>query len=63
MLAGLEPPDPPLGDGVVTLRVPDAIRDASTLAVFNADPTIIRWSLGGTPAPADPSAFFAAQLE
>jgi RimJ/RimL family protein N-acetyltransferase len=63
VLAGLAPPDPPLGDGVVTLRLPDPDRDAPTLAVFNADPAIRRWSLGGTPAPTDPNAFFAAQLE
>jgi SAM-dependent methyltransferase len=43
VLAGLAPPDPPLADGVVTLRVPDAGRDAPTLGGERID--CVMWSL------------------
>jgi RimJ/RimL family protein N-acetyltransferase len=59
---GLQPPDPPLTDGVVTLRVPDAERDTSSLRHF-ADPEIVRWLLGGPPQPSSPAATFAQQLQ
>ena len=62
MLPGLRPPDPPLGDGVVTLRVPDAARDAPTLRHF-ADPEIVRWILGGPPQAEDPGPAFTRQQE
>jgi RimJ/RimL family protein N-acetyltransferase len=60
--AGLQPPDPPLSDGVVTLRVPDERRDAASLRHFE-DPEIVRWLLGGPPQPPNPSATFAQQLQ
>jgi RimJ/RimL family protein N-acetyltransferase len=63
VLAGLIPPDPPLSDGVVTLRPPDPARDTTTLDALGSDPEIIRWSLGGRPATPDPAEVFAAQLE
>ena len=55
VLAGLTPPDPPLTDGVVTLRPPDerdipAMQDAP-------DPDIVRFIFGDAPQPADPEAF------
>ena len=40
VLLGLQPPDPPRTDGVVTLRVPDEGRDAASLRHF-ADPEIV----------------------
>src|SRR6185312_15016375 len=55
----LLPPDPPLSDGVVTLRVPDAERDTESIARFEEDPEIRRWIFGGTPDPADPHDIFA----
>lgn len=54
MAPKLQPPEPPLGDGVVTLRVPDPERDAASLRHF-ADPEIVRWILGGPPEIADPA--------
>jgi hypothetical protein len=63
VFAGLTVPDPPLSDGIVSLRLPDATRDSASLAVINADPEIIRWSLGAPPPAADPATVFAAQLE
>ena len=48
----LQPPDPPLSDGVVTLRVPDPERDADSLRHFD-DPAIVRWILGGPPQVTD----------
>ena len=33
----LLPPDPPLSDGVMTLRVPDADRDTESIARFEED--------------------------
>ena len=62
MLAGLQPPDPPLSDGVVTLRVPDPVRDAPSLERFAADAEIARWIFGGTPAAVDPRDVFDKQL-
>ena len=58
----LRPPDPPLSDGVVTLRVPDPGRDAASLRHFD-DPEIMRWILGGPPQIADPAAVIAQQLD
>jgi RimJ/RimL family protein N-acetyltransferase len=49
----LQPPDPPLSDGIVTLRVPDPERDAASLRHFD-DPAIVRWILGGPPHVPDP---------
>jgi RimJ/RimL family protein N-acetyltransferase len=54
----LQPPDPPLSDGVVTLRVPDPRRDAASLRHFD-DPAIVRWILGGPPQVTDASAAIA----
>jgi RimJ/RimL family protein N-acetyltransferase len=59
----LRPPDPPLTDGVVTLRLPDAELDAATLPVMAADPDIQRRILGGVPPPYDPDVVFPDQLE
>jgi RimJ/RimL family protein N-acetyltransferase len=53
-----QPPDPPLGDGVVTLRVPEPRRDAASLRHFD-DPAIVRWILGGPPQVTDPVAAIA----
>jgi RimJ/RimL family protein N-acetyltransferase len=63
MIDGLTPPDPPLTDGVVTLRPPDAERDAPTLSILGSDPEIIRWILGGTPPPPRAEDVFPAQVE
>jgi RimJ/RimL family protein N-acetyltransferase len=64
VFVGLKPPDPPLTDGVVTLRVPDPERDTSTLQLISADSEIRRWILGGAPAtPTDPRTVFADQFE
>jgi RimJ/RimL family protein N-acetyltransferase len=62
MVRGLQPPDPPLSDGVVTLRPTDEERDAASLHQF-ADPEIVRWLLGGRPAHEDPGKVFAQQRE
>lgn len=62
MPAGLQPPDPPLTDGVVTLRLPDAERDTASLGHF-ADPEIVRWLLGGPPQPSNAAATFVQQLQ
>jgi len=51
----LQPPEPPLSDGVVTLRVPDPELDAASLRHFD-DPEIVRWILGGPPHVTDPAA-------
>jgi RimJ/RimL family protein N-acetyltransferase len=59
----LRPPDPPLTDGVVTLRLPDAERDAPTLPVIAGDPEIQQRILGGIPPPFDPDEVFPQQLE
>lgn len=61
MPADLQPPDPPLTDGVVTLRLPDAERDGYSLRHF-ADPEIVHWLLGGPPDPPDVATAFAQQL-
>ena len=37
MLEGLAPPDPPLSDGVVTLRLPDVERDAETMIAISEE--------------------------
>ena len=58
----LQPPDPPLSDGVVTLRVPDPELDAASLRHFD-DPEIVRWILGGPPHVTDPAAVIAQQRE
>jgi RimJ/RimL family protein N-acetyltransferase len=63
VLEALEPPDPPLSDGVVTLRLPDVDRDAQTAIAISEDPEIQRWILGGRPQSADPHAALEAQLE
>jgi RimJ/RimL family protein N-acetyltransferase len=64
VFVGLEPPDPPLTDGVITLRLPDPTRDALTVPLISGDPEIRRWILGGAPtAPTDPEALFDDQLE
>jgi len=63
MLEGLAPPDPPLTDGVITLRPPDVERDAETVAPFNADPEIIRWILGARPPDDDPTRSIEQHLE
>ncbi len=65
MFRGLQPPDPPLSDGVVALRPPGGAEDAATLTLFAADEEIRRWIYGGTPggdAP-QPEEVFARQLE
>lgn len=63
MYAGLTPPDPPLGDGVVNLRVPDERRDLRA-ASAPPDPLIVRNILGAVPQqPADPAAMFARYRE
>jgi RimJ/RimL family protein N-acetyltransferase len=58
----LQPPDPPLSDGVVTLRVPDPERDAASLRHFD-DPEIVRWILGGPSQVNDPTAVIAQQRD
>jgi RimJ/RimL family protein N-acetyltransferase len=58
MAPALLPPDPPLSDGVVTLRVPEPDRDAASLRHFD-DPEIVRWILGGPPQVADPESAIA----
>jgi RimJ/RimL family protein N-acetyltransferase len=58
----LTPPDPPLSDGVVTLRLPDAERDTPTLPVIAGDPEIQQRVLGGVPPPYDPDVVFRDQL-
>jgi hypothetical protein len=62
MLVGLTPPDPPLADGVVTLRLPDPERDAASVELLD-DPEIVRWILGARPQPQDAPAVFERQLE
>jgi RimJ/RimL family protein N-acetyltransferase len=63
MLEGLAPPDPPLSDGVVTLRLPDVERDTQTTIAISEDPEIQRWVLGGRPRPTAPHATLVGQLE
>jgi RimJ/RimL family protein N-acetyltransferase len=63
MLEALAPPDPPLSDGVVTLRLPDVNRDAQTATAISEDPEIQRWIFGGPPEPTDPKAAIQRQLE
>jgi RimJ/RimL family protein N-acetyltransferase len=63
VLEGLAPPDPPLSDGVVTLRLPEVERDAQTAIAFSEDPEIQRWILGGTPERTDPRKTLEGQLE
>lgn len=48
MLVGLKPPEPPLTDGVVTLRVPDEARD-SAVALEPPDAETVRWIFGQPP--------------
>lgn len=62
MFPALRPPEPPLSDGVVTLRIPDAARDAATLAHMS-DSEIVRRTLGAPPSDADPHEVFAGQLD
>jgi RimJ/RimL family protein N-acetyltransferase len=62
MLEGLAPPDPPLSDGVVTLRPPDVERDAQTAIAMSEDPEIQRWILGGRPKRTDPHEALERQL-
>ena len=63
MPAALTPPDPPLTDGVVTLRVADEARD-SVGAAAPPDAEIVRWILGESPRePADPANEFARYRE
>jgi RimJ/RimL family protein N-acetyltransferase len=62
MLEGLRPPDPPLTDGIVTLRVPDETLDAASFRHF-ADPEIAHWLLGGQPELEDPATAIGQQLE
>jgi RimJ/RimL family protein N-acetyltransferase len=54
VLAGLTPPDPPLTDGVVTLRLPHE-RDIRAMQDV-PDPEIVRFIFGGTPTPPDTAA-------
>jgi len=63
VLEGLAPPDPPLSDGVVTLRLPDVERDAETMIAISEDPEIRRWILGGRPERTDPHEALEGQLE
>ncbi len=59
VFAGLSPPDPPLTDGVVTLRVPDEAHDLRAVSA-PPDPEIVRWISGAvTEVPPDPAALFA----
>ena len=62
MYPNLQAPDPPLTDGVVTLRPPDLARDGPTLETIRTDPAIMAHLMGGEPAPADPAATIAGQL-
>ena len=62
MALSLQPPDPPLSDGVVTLRVPDPERDADSLRHMD-DPEIVRWIFGGRPFVTDPLAAIAQQRD
>jgi RimJ/RimL family protein N-acetyltransferase len=56
--AGLTPPDPPLSDGVVTLRVPDPTRDLDAVSAA-PDQELVRWILGAVPRqPPDPAEQF-----
>src|SRR5919108_1130810 len=63
MLEGLTPPDPPLSNGVVTLRLPDVERDAQTAIAISEDPEIQRWILGGRPERTDSHKTLEGQLE
>jgi RimJ/RimL family protein N-acetyltransferase len=54
----IEPPEPPLTDGVVVLRVPRP-RDASVLSLDRGDPEIQRWIFGG---PAEPNEIAARRV-
>ena len=57
-VVGLTPPDPPLSDGVVTLRVPDEGRDLRAASAA-PDPEVVRWILGAAPMhPPDPAQQF-----
>lgn len=58
MPPNFQPPERPLSDGVVTLRVPDPELDAGSLRHFD-DPEIVRFILGGPPQVADPAAAIA----
>jgi RimJ/RimL family protein N-acetyltransferase len=58
MAPSFQPPEAPLSDGVVTLRLPDPERDAGSLRHFD-DPAIVRWILGGPPQVTDPAAAIA----
>jgi RimJ/RimL family protein N-acetyltransferase len=61
VLAGLKPPDPPLTDGVVTLRLPDE-RDRAAMQEV-PDPEIVRFILGDAPETPDPEEAFARYRE
>ena len=59
----LKPPDPPLTDGVVTVRVADETRD-SVGAAAPPDAEIARWIFGESPEePPDPAEQFAHYRE
>jgi RimJ/RimL family protein N-acetyltransferase len=62
VLEELAPPDPPLSDGVVTLRLPDVERDIRTAMAISEDPEIQRRIFGGRPQ-GDPRAALEGQLE
>jgi RimJ/RimL family protein N-acetyltransferase len=56
---GVRPPDPPLSDGVVTLRPPNQ-SDRATIVAACQDPEIPRWTLVPEPyADSDAGAFLA----
>ena len=58
----LQPPEPPLSDGVVTLRPTDEERDAASLRHFE-DPEIERYILGGPARPQNPSEVFERERD
>lgn len=62
MIVDLRPPEPPLSDGVVTLRVPDPERDAASLR-HSDDAAIVRWILGGPSQVTDPVTVIAQQRD
>lgn len=62
MALSISPPDPPLSDGVVTLRPPDPDRDAWSVPLIASDPELVRWQWGAPVPDADPAAIFARQL-
>ena len=62
MAISISPPDPPLSDGVVTLRPPDVDRDAWSVPLIASDPELVRWQWGAPVPHADPTEVLRRQL-